>query len=325
MDAEKKFFLWELLLCLLLSSLATLQASGTGASRGLQITVDRYQQNWAQWSPETEKNIQVLIDLLQRSVVGKEVILRARKKAQKQGIALEQILTVGQGSATDTTLVRKFSKSHPEQMSFEMRYQIILNNDLSILDAVLDLVHELVHYADRDVFNPYLPAFNLTSFIYSTVEGEGGEVDAFLTECRVLRELFQDLALKQSRCAEVIDQQTGEFSRPIAIKKFYHLGALLKKFFAEITPLRAKAEDFPFARPTEAIFISSAYSLPYPLAAVREYQSIMLRVCQNDERRIHLMKEKVTRQAVLTDKKLAEAELKQMTEQFFIRCENIEY
>ena len=44
-----------------------------------------------------------------------------------------------------------------------------------------------------------------------------------------------------------------------------------------------------------AHFISSAYGLPYPLAAVHEYEAIMERVCQNDNRRLAIMRRNASR------------------------------
>ena len=47
---------------------------------------------------------------------------------------------------------------------------------------------------------------------------------------------------------------------------------------------------FPHLRPTDPLFISSAWGLPYPVAAYREFMGIRKRVCANEGRRLALIK-----------------------------------
>jgi hypothetical protein len=80
-------------------------------------------------------------------------------------------------------------------------------------------------------------------------------------------------------------------------------------------------KDLPKASSGEALFISSAWGLPYPVAAVKEYVNIMDRVCKNDQNRITLMQNKLERSpASLTDNKDVQ-DFRLMFEDFKARCE----
>ena len=42
-------------------------------------------------------------------------------------------------------------------------------------------------------------------------------------------------------------------------------------------------------------FVSSAYGIPYPVAAFEEYLTVLNKVCENDKRRLNYYKEKGSR------------------------------
>ncbi len=113
------------------------------------------------------------------------------------------MVKVGDSSLTDTTLVRKFSPHSPEHVIYESRSVVYISRHLAWDDALLDLAHELTHYVYRESFNPYAESFNAKDFIKGTIEGKGGEVQAFLTECRVLKELFSSRVQSRSHCLKI--------------------------------------------------------------------------------------------------------------------------
>ena len=213
----------------------------------------------------------------------------AQFKAAKTGLLLEDVIRVGEGSLTDTTLVRKFSPHSPEHVIYESKSLVYINRNLPWDDALLDLAHELIHYVYREGFNPYAESFNAQDFIKSTIEGSGGEVQAFFTECRVLRELFSRRVQSRSNCQKIEDS-SGQLSQLKAVELFYHLGAYYDSFKLQL--LKRKMNDLLKNLKADKInFISSAYGVPYPLAALMEYDLVLKKVCENDKKRLAYMQQ----------------------------------
>jgi hypothetical protein len=240
--------------------------------------------HWATWTASEEANVQRLLQLLERSAVGKELIEKASRKARSQGLTLTDVVKAGEGSLTDTTLIRKFHPETPENVVFESRSIVYVNRHLRWREGLLDLAHELTHYVHREAFNPYTINFSLADFVRSTIEGRGGEVHAFVTECRVMRELFTKEFAQDGNCS-LIDQGQGVMSEARAAELFYHVGGFfpqLKKIMTD----RGIMNHFPYLKEEKIKFVSSAYGLPYPLAAVQEYQTVIAKVCENDRRRL---------------------------------------
>ena len=233
-------------------------------------------------------NIDILLARLSRSQSGRVLIALARTKALETKRRLSDIIKVGDISVTDTTLVRKFSPSSPEDISYENRATIYINKDLDTLEAVLDLSHELVHFAKRGPFDPYDENFRLETFVSSMLEGQGGEVDAFLTECQVLSDLVDTRDYLRSHCRDIIDDE-GKVDRDKGIGKFYQIGYHYEDFLQNLENQGIDPKTFFRLSNKQAIFISSAYGLPYPIAAYREFMSIKEKVCENDRRRLSLM------------------------------------
>jgi hypothetical protein len=245
---------------------------------------------------DDRKEILNLIKTLIKSNTGKSLLRAAKIKAAEHGKTLLDILEVGEGSLTDTTLVRRFSPSRPDQVVYEAHSKVIINKELSFKNAVLDLAHELTHYTRRHTFNPYESKFTAQQFVVSTVEGLGGEVDAYLVECAVLKELFPTNWRKHSNCEFVQDDQ-GKFSKLKGIEYFYKIGPYLEQFEKALRKYNITRNQFNKLSSDTPLFISSAYGVPYPVAALREYQMIMEKVCKNDKRRLDLIREKLSGQA----------------------------
>ena len=244
---------------------------------------------WYKNDSSEKESVKHLLKQLVRSELGKELVIAANKKAKEQGDKLFDILKAGSGSLTDTTLIRKFSVNNPDEIEFESRSLVYINKDLSQYDALLDLAHELTHFVYRKSFNPYQMNFTLTEFIKSTVEGEGGEARAFLTECRIQKELFASQTATRQNCQKIKDLDTMEFSFPKAVGHFYEVGSHYEKFKETLFKFNIE-NSFEMVSSKKATFISSAYGMPYPVAAFEEYLTVLNKVCENDKKRIGYMK-----------------------------------
>lgn len=244
---------------------------------------------WMDYTSSQELNLKKLLELLSRSETGSRIIKEARYKASRGGLTLEDVIKVGESSLTDTTLVRKFSPHSPEHVIYESRSVVYVNRNLAWDDALLDLAHELTHYVYRESFNPYAETFNASDFIKSTIEGSGGEVQAFLTECRVLRELFSKNIQSRSNCQKIEDDK-GNLSHTKAVELFYHVGSYFDGLQKQLQK-REIASSFSDLKPEKINFVSSAYGVPYPVAALMEYDLVVNKVCENDKKRLAYMQQ----------------------------------
>lgn len=245
--------------------------------------------SWMDYTSSAELNLKKLLELLSRSQTGEKLIKEAAYKASRTGLVLEDVIKVGESSLTDTTLVRKFSPHSPEHVIYESRSVVYINRNLNWDDALLDLAHELTHYVYREGFNPYSDAFNAKDFIKSTIEGSGGEVQAFLMECKVLRELFSSKVHSRSNCQKIEDS-AGQLSFSRAVELFYHVGSYFDGFHNQLQK-RSIASSFSDLKAEKINFISSAYGVPYPVAALMEYDLVVNKVCENDKKRLAYMQQ----------------------------------
>ena len=247
------------------------------------------QSTWMDFTSSSDLNFQKLFELLGRSRTGEKLMKEAQFKAARMGMTLTDVVKVGDSSLTDTTLVRKFSPSSPEHVIYESRSVVHISRHLSWNDALLDLAHELTHFVYRESFNPYSDSFNAKDFIKSTIEGEGGEVQAFITECRVLKELFSNRAQSRSHCQK-IENDRGELSFTKAVELFYDVGHYYSDFNKQLEG-RSIASSFSDLKGEKINFISSAYGVPYPIAALMEFDLVLNKVCENDKKRLAYMQQ----------------------------------
>jgi hypothetical protein len=273
-----------ILVLFLIAATPVLAMSKHGPKDGTEIT-------WAKYSPDAQLNLLRLLEFLSQSPTGKKLIRLADEKAQMQEKSLYEVIKPGEGSITDTTLVRKFTAGNPEDITYETRSMVYINHDLGLRDAILDLAHELTHFIYRSAFNPYLVNFSLDQFIVSTVEGAGGEVDAFIMECMVMSELYPKYFSSNNNCQK-IKNNLGDFDRTAAIKEFYRLGGYHDEFKKILARSGIDFSKFKNVSTQSSTFISSAYGLPYPIAATQEYQTVLARACDNDRKRMEYFKQK---------------------------------
>lgn len=245
--------------------------------------------SWMSFSSSEESNLKKLLELLQKSPTALKLLKEAQYKASRSGETLFDVIKVGEGSLTDTTLVRKFSPHSPQHVIYESRSVVYINRHLNWDDALLDLAHELTHYVYRDSFNPYAESFNAKDFIKSTIEGSGGEVQAFITECRVLKELFSKQVQSRSNCSKIEDEK-GQLSYTKAVSLFYNVGPYYDSFKERLIK-REILSHFTELKDEKINFISSAYGVPYPIAAMMEYDLVVNKVCENDKKRLAYMQQ----------------------------------
>jgi len=256
----------------------TIHVEGPKSSRGM----------WTEFTSSTDENLRKLMELLEKSPTGARLLKEAAYKASRSGQSLKDVIKVGEGSLTDTTLVRKFSPHSPENVVYETRSVVYINRHLNWDDALLDLAHELTHFVFREGFNPYSDSFNPKDFIKSTIEGTGGEVQAFMTECRVLKELFSNNLQSRSHCTKI--HENGQLSYSKAVDLFYHVGDYYESFGQQLQK-RSIAGEFSQLASKKINFISSAYGVPYPVAALMEYDLVINKVCENDKKRLAYMQQ----------------------------------
>lgn len=276
---------------------------------------------WYSPKRSDEENFKRLVDALKKVETGKKVILKATEKAAQQGYTLFDVIAIGNGSLTDTTLIRRFSASNPANVMYETRSKVYLNKHLKTLDAILDFAHELTHFTYREAFNPYDSRFHLKDFIKSTVEGKGGEVEAYMVECKVLQEMLPGVGFARSNCQKVYDQKIGSVSKELGIAEFYKVGRHFDDLKKDLEKFAINEKELPQASGSDALFISSAWGLPYPVAAVKEYVNIMDRVCKNDQNRITLMQDRIGRNPASIDSNKDTQDFRLMFEDFKTRCE----
>lgn len=272
---------------------------------------------WSEVSRKEKLNIQNLLNIIENSSSGKLLIMSAEQKAEEQGGELLDFIKEGSGSLTDTTLTRRFTTSDPDKISFETKSVVYLNKELSIMHAVLDLAHELTHFVYREAFNPYHNNFTLDQFIKSTIEGRGGEVQAFMMECQVLKELYPSLMQKRNNCFKIFDEERGTFSQKLAVERFYQVGSFFDAFRKKLRQ-KGISEKFEMMTDKEASFISSAYGVPYPVAAYSEYVTVLNKVCENDRKRLAIISVKKGRTPA------SETDFKRKLASYHDRCQDQE-
>lgn len=249
-------------------------------------------QNWIRRNESESEAIKNLLSWLQSSQTGKKLVFKAKQAASTEGVSLLDIISADQTSMLDTTLIRRFSRHDPTQVEYVTRSKITINRNHNVRNALLDLAHELTHFVYREPFNPYQHDFSADSFIRSTIEGKGGEVQAYMMECQVLREIYPRYFDESSNCAQIVDS-SGKLSASLAKEAFYRVGHYYRDYQKVLNRFKRKGNsenaNWPEVSQKTPLFISSAWSGPYPLAALQEFTSIMERACQNDQQRLALL------------------------------------
>lgn len=280
-------------------------------------------QRWVENYKSYEQNISYLFEFLEKSEYGSALLKTARAKAKTYGLELHQVVKPGLGSITDTTLVRRFSETRPDQIEYDTKSVVYINQDLDTISAVLDLAHELTHFIQKNVFNPYSNDFTVDEFVRLTIEGRGGEVDAYIAECKVLYELFPDNVEARTKC-DKIRKSDGTYSRRKGAQLFYQVGSYHKKMRDILGYFKVNGEALSMMSKEKPSFISSAYGEPYPYAALKEFVTVMKKACGNEQKRISLYRAKIARTpasvSFASDLNFTINEYKKLRKSHFLRC-----
>jgi hypothetical protein len=210
--------------------------------------------------------------LLDSYATGRQLIDKAKRAWKVQSLVeFTRYLRWGSASRTDSTLVRNYNPRTGEEQR-ERRVEIVLREDQRDSELILDLAHELTHALARPAFDPYDPHLTLGSYLTLSIEGEGGEVAAMISECSLSLEMFEkQVDSRFRRCKKYLDHNQVQFSRARLVRDFYLSG---QWYGVEVT-------QFPYLSELEPQFYSSIVGLPYPHALIQEYKELTQSACRN--------------------------------------------
>ncbi len=231
------------------------------------------------------KGLASAVQLLSESETGRQLLVQVEKNFQlalastppPTRAQLDVLFKWDQVSRTDAVLTRHFDpKTGKEERSREV--SVHLKRDQPLADLVYDLAHELTHAVAGPNWDPYDPGLTATGYIWTALEGPGGEVDAVVSECRVARELAKSDLI--GRCERYVTR--SDIDRDKVREDFYRIGewvpALKKR-------LGQDASKFPMLSDLPPRLYSSTGAAPYPVSLLREYDEITAVACDNSRRR----------------------------------------
>jgi len=279
---------------------------------GINSFASTWEESWISGANHNNKNnIANLLKILKTSETGQKIITLAKNKYKKN---IFDLIKVGNVSLTDTSLKRSFYPGSSD-IDYEEISTVVINKNLNLRDAVLDLSHELTHFTFRKVFNPYQNNFKIKDYIKRTIEGRGGEADAFIVECRVRKELFGEDSLNENQCGKIIIG--NDFSRKRVVSLFYQMGKFYSKF---IDFTNSENYNYQLANSKNIHFISSAFNLPYPLAAAMEFINIKDKICRTNKMRIQSFKKELRKPASVTKRSPSSSVVSQLENNFSKYC-----
>lgn len=185
-------------------------------------------------------------------------------------------------SKTDAVITRYFNTKTGEERR-ERSVTILLKRDQKLEDLVLDIAHELVHATTRAAWDPYDPELTASRYIRAAIEGEGGEVDAVLQECKIALELSKFTSSSMDRCLSYVQGESGELDREQILKDFYRVGSWSEGFMSQLGDEILNLPRLSTERPR---LYSSTGRTPYPVALLAEYENLTKIACENSKKRI---------------------------------------
>ncbi|MDB9786705.1 ImmA/IrrE family metallo-endopeptidase [Bacteriovoracaceae bacterium] len=271
---------------ILLSFIISLEVcAGLTHSKILFSNVDYSNQRWTSLFSHRTSNIQNLIDHLKRSEFGIKLLATARIKARKKNISLVTLITDAEQSYTDTTLVRRYDERNLLNVKYQTNETIYINRNHSVAQAVLDLAHELTHFCYKQQFNPYRDHLTVVDYIRHVIESKGGEVSAFINECRIGNELFLTKGKTDIHCKNYLSM-AARVGRQYLTRIFYQLGEYNTQFHRRMLEKWSLSKPFYGNLNKDIHFVSAVHGFPYPLAALVEYEEIISRSCEFEGQRL---------------------------------------
>lgn len=231
--------------------------------------------NWnKQW-----KSFSELASILESIPEGKTILQNAKKKDPQFLTKIRR----GNASFTESTFSRAYSLLDGREQ-IQVHHEVTLSEQLGLAEAVADFAHELVHFAEKEMLDPYREGFELKEFVERGIEGKGGELAALEKECQVAWALERKYATypKHQLCAPYRGKKE-RFLKENARSDYYALGTWFRK-----TP-KDFAKTFPLVSERDVHFNSSYAGKPYPVALWEEYQTTRKAACDNNRRKYHLI------------------------------------
>ncbi len=224
------------------------------------------------------------VEILSHLPSGRKLLERAgRFWKLSQPLEVRRQLHWGKASKTDAVLTRHFNPKTGEETR-ERQVTIFLRESQSLDELVLDIAHELVHATSRPVWDPYDPNLTPGKYIWAAIEGEGGEVDAVVEECKIgfeLHERYGAGKATQKRCIGYLVQERLDASR--VRRDFYRVGSFTQDLK---TKLGAERSMFPLLSSEPPRLYSSTGNAPYPVALYQEFRDLTAIACENSRRRV---------------------------------------
>ncbi len=237
---------------------------------------------WAGPEPAWEspwKTVDQLESILASIPQGQQILEQAKKRDPDFAKKIRK----GNTSFTESTFQRSYSLNDGSEQ-VEKKFRVTLNKSLPLSSATLDFAHELVHFARKEMQDPYHSEFQLKSFVENGIEGSGGELAALQQECLVAWELearYRSFPV-HGLCLPYKGEK-GAFLLEKAKRDYYALGHHyysapdeLKKLFPQIS--------FNGVR-----FSSSYAKKPYPLALFEEFYQSKEAACANNRKKWELV------------------------------------
>ena len=188
-------------------------------------------------------------------------------------------------SRTDAVLIRHLDPKTGKE-SRERQVTVYLAKTNTLEDLVLDIAHELVHATSRPAWDPYDPTLTPGKYIWAAIEGEGGEVEAVISECKVSMELKMASSESNRRCSGYFSRRTKTPTPTIDLTKvkrdFYRVGKWGDELHRE---LGREVALFPLLSNEDPKLISSTGRAPYPVSLLNEYRELTTIACENSRKR----------------------------------------
>lgn len=222
------------------------------------------------------------LETLAQVPMGKKLIAHALSYwGFRERKELLEVLRWGSASRTDAVLVRHYNPTTGKEQR-ERQVKVYLRDSQSFEDLVLDLAHEFIHATTQPTWDPYDPTLTAGKYIWSAIEGDGGEVEAVIAECQVGLELGARWKKASERCHDYLSAKRGTLERDQVRKDFYRVGEWKGDLSAR---LGEEERLFPLLSGAKPVLYSSTGHAPYPVALYQEFEEITQIACENSRRR----------------------------------------
>ena len=227
-----------------------------------------------------------VVQILAKSASGRKLLEQAMQFWNLKDVKeVVRFLRWDSASRTDAVLIRHFDPRTGTE-DRERKVTVFLRSNQKLEEVVMDLAHELSHAVAKPVWDPYDPDLSAGDYLYSSIEGPGGEIDAVARECQVATELsgFGDFDLSRcERYLKPVAQEEQKILRDLIRVDFYKVGRWYSKLKES---LGVQIKRFPLLSSQNPRLYSSTGQSPYPYALLREYEELTQIACENSRNRL---------------------------------------